>query len=386
MENILVFHLPFLPNKNIFMNSNSPFVLLVIQATPFCNLDCKYCYLPDRLNKKIFDINLIPSIMDNLEKSDLLNKELNINWHAGEPTVLSPSFYENVINEFEKYNKTNIKIQHSFQTNATLINSEYCELIKKYDISIGVSIDGPKFINDENRLYRNGRSSFEKSMNGIELLKKNQIKFSLIAVLTEYSLNYPDEMFEFFNEINATSIGFNVEEKEGCHRNTSMDKGMTEKYKDFFQKFILKIQNSDIKLQQREYLNSLSSIIYQSDVYKNGLVKPLSTITIDIAGNYTVFSPELLTVDNGKYIFGNVKVDLFNDIFKNDEFNKVYSEILEGVEMCKKTCDYFNVCGGGSPSNKLHENGTFSSTETNYCIYNTKIPTEIVLNELEKHQ
>jgi len=22
--------------------------LMVVQATPFCNIDCKYCYLPDR--------------------------------------------------------------------------------------------------------------------------------------------------------------------------------------------------------------------------------------------------------------------------------------------------------------------------------------------------
>jgi len=27
--------------------------LLVIQPTPFCNIDCRYCYLPDRSNKAI---------------------------------------------------------------------------------------------------------------------------------------------------------------------------------------------------------------------------------------------------------------------------------------------------------------------------------------------
>ena len=29
-----------------------PLELLVIQPTPFCNLDCSYCYLPDRLDKR----------------------------------------------------------------------------------------------------------------------------------------------------------------------------------------------------------------------------------------------------------------------------------------------------------------------------------------------
>ena len=27
--------------------------LLVVQPTPFCNIDCRYCYLPDRTNKAV---------------------------------------------------------------------------------------------------------------------------------------------------------------------------------------------------------------------------------------------------------------------------------------------------------------------------------------------
>jgi uncharacterized protein len=27
--------------------------LLVVQPTPFCNIDCRYCYLADRTNKSV---------------------------------------------------------------------------------------------------------------------------------------------------------------------------------------------------------------------------------------------------------------------------------------------------------------------------------------------
>jgi len=27
--------------------------LLVVQPTPFCNIDCRYCYLGDRTNKSV---------------------------------------------------------------------------------------------------------------------------------------------------------------------------------------------------------------------------------------------------------------------------------------------------------------------------------------------
>ena len=41
-----------------------PLHLLVVQGTPFCNLDCDYCYLPDRgdrsrLSGAVLDLSLI---------------------------------------------------------------------------------------------------------------------------------------------------------------------------------------------------------------------------------------------------------------------------------------------------------------------------------------
>lgn len=368
------------------MNDSSPFVLLILQATPFCNLDCTYCYLPDRTDRGRFDLTLIPSIMDNLERSNLLNNELNVQWHAGEPTVLPPSFYKTAFKLFEKHNLNEVKIAHSFQTNATLLTQEYCDFIKEYNVSIGVSIDGCDFIHNRNRTYRNGKGSFSQTMKGIELLKKNDIDFSIIAVLTDFSLQYPDELYVFFRDLGVKSVGFNVEEKEGCHTKSSMDYKMQEKYRNFLNQFIKSIREGDFKLYQREYNKILNSILYRSDNFKNGLVTPLSTITVDIKGNFTAFSPELLTLKDrlhGNYIFGNVNTILFSEIFHDPHFVNIYSEIVKGVEMCKATCEYFSICGGGAPSSKINENGTFASTETNYCVYNIKIPTDIILKDLE---
>jgi len=55
-----------------------------------------------------------------------------------------------------------------------------------------------------------------------------------------------------------------------------------------------------------------------------------------------------------------------------------------GVELCRSSCEYFGVCGGGAGSNKYWENGSFRSDQTQACRYRTKIVTDIVLAELEK--
>jgi uncharacterized protein len=52
--------------------------------------------------------------------------------------------------------------------------------------------------------------------------------------------------------------------------------------------------------------------------------------------------------------------------------------------MCREHCEYFSVCGGGEPVNKLAENGSFASTETTYCRLTKMRATDLVLDALER--
>ena len=58
---------------------------------------------------------------------------------------------------------------------------------------------------------------------------------------------------------------------------------------------------------------------------------------------------------------------------------------LAGVQACKQTCDYFPICLGGAPANKLGELGTFAGTRTTHCRLTQQILTDVVLDDLERH-
>ena len=63
--------------------------LLVIQPTPFCNINCSYCYLPDR---QLEDGRIVEETLSNLFSevfaSGWVQDLLSVVWHAGEPMVL----------------------------------------------------------------------------------------------------------------------------------------------------------------------------------------------------------------------------------------------------------------------------------------------------------
>ena len=75
--------------------------------------------------------------------------------------------------------------------------------------------------------------------------------------------------------------------------------------------------------------------------------------------------------------------DEITDILTDPKFIDVNSAIQKGVAKCQETCEYFAICGGGPPSNKLCENGSFDSTETMNCSLTIKAITDVVLKHLE---
>src|SRR2546428_10005011 len=85
----------------------------------------------------------------------------------------------------------------------------------------------------------------------------------------------------------------------------------------------------------------------------------------------------------GDFLFGDARTDSMDDVCHNPNMLSIASDIASGVEACEQHCDYFGICGGGAPVNKLCKNGTFRSTETMHCRLTIKAVADVVLEDLE---
>ncbi len=376
----------------IDLSQFGPINLVVIQPTSFCNLDCDYCYLPNRQLKNRLSLDLIEPIFKAIFTSSFFQDDFTICWHAGEPLTVPIAFYESafkIIQETnQKYNQTSSQFNYSFQTNATLINQAWCDLFEQYPIHVGVSIDGPAFIHDLHRKTRTGRGTHESVMRGISHLQKNDINFNVIAVITENSLDYADEIFNFFLKNGITDIGFNMEETEGVNQSSSLDKAEIEsRYRAFIERFWQLTAQANEVFEVREF-ESICSLVYANQkLEKTEMNQPFAIVSIDNQGNFSTFDPELLSVktkDYGDFILGNILSDTFESTCQTDKFRRIYQDMAAGVKLCRDTCEYFSVCGGGAGSNKYWENGTFNSAQTKACKYRIQVVTDVVLGELEK--
>ena len=100
--------------------------LLVIQPTPFCNLDCRYCYLPDRSSKAVVAPQTLSNLFSQVFASGWLGDCLSVVWHAGEPLVLPVAFYRNALRIIDGLKPAEVLVTHSFQTTDVIDKQFLC--------------------------------------------------------------------------------------------------------------------------------------------------------------------------------------------------------------------------------------------------------------------
>ena len=347
---------------------------LAVQLTSFCNLDCQYCYLPNRNIKNTITDEVVDSIITSIEE---LHDNVSIIWHSGEPLVIGTKRFENILSKFDKIKD---KVSHCIQTNGTLISDDWCSLFKKYDVQIGVSIDGYEPEN-KFRVDRKGNNSFEDIIKGITTLKRNEIAFTVIAVVGQDGVFNAERLYNFCNEIGCWSLGINIVEDEGVYK---------KKYKiqrddvSIFWKDLFLLWSNNPLFRVREFDNFLTWskwVVKGTPInYKFDLLP-----TISVNGDVVLLSPEFLNIASNQFAnfkVGNILSSSLLDITSKLDNYQYVNDFFNGIKKCEETCKYFSFCRGGQASNKYFENNNINSTETNYCIMTKQTLVDTLIETL----
>ncbi|WP_144391557.1 radical SAM protein [Pleionea sediminis] len=182
---------------------------VIIKCTERCNINCSYCYYFNGNNKEYEQYPKVvsPETVDQIcrflsEAADELNlKAIQIDFHGGEPMMMKKDQFESMCNKLVDALQDKVRLSFAIQTNATLVDDDWIEIFSKFNIGVGVSLDGPKHINDMYRLDHKGRSTYEKTANGVKQLQAAVAaeKIEPISVLSVIDPKYnATEMYNHF--------------------------------------------------------------------------------------------------------------------------------------------------------------------------------------------
>jgi uncharacterized protein len=209
-------------------------------------------------------------------------------------------------------------------------------------------------------------------MQGLRNLQKAGIKRYIIAVLGPESLRCPDRIFDFFADIGETNICFNIEETEGVHSTPEARSTESSLHaRQFYLRFLERLRLEPDKLWVRDLQKMLGLLLAarQGECANENNI-PFRIVSVAWNGDWTTYSPELLSTpapEFSDFRFGNLALEPVSQSLERGPFMAVRNDIQAGIEACREICQYFSVCGGGAPSNKFSELGTFRGTETFAC-------------------
>lgn len=171
----------------------------VINITTKCNLKCKYCFASCGEEGEGVDMPL--AVMDKSIESMLSMPSENITFElqGGEPLYNLTGFQLFLERTIEANRKWQKNIKFRTVTNGTLLNEEFAMIAKKYDVKIGVSLDGPAQINDQTRLYPDGRGTFKDIENGLILCKHFGLEIDgCVCTIGQHNYDKCEDIFEVF--------------------------------------------------------------------------------------------------------------------------------------------------------------------------------------------
>jgi uncharacterized protein len=362
--------------------------LLILQPTPFCNLDCDYCYLPARQDRRRMTLLTLRAALARVAEAEMLGDRLSIVWHAGEPMAVPPEWYEHAFALCQDILPTGLPYEHYIQTNGTLIDERWCKLVKSHNVRVGISIDGPADLHDARRRTRAGAGTHARVMHGARILQAAEIPLHAICVLTREHLDRADDIVDFFVNAGIREVGFNVEEIDGINYTSSLGLDAVQKFRSFFERVVDRYRANPSQMTVREIERVLNTLLDPQFGRRgaNPQTTPFGMLVIGWDGGVGTFSPELAGLSDpawGSFTFGNVNYQSLASIGADRRLMNVRDAIARGVAACQNECPYFPICGGGAPANKLGETGRFDVTRTMFCTLTEMVVAEVVLSALD---
>lgn len=198
------------------MTQAKPFHVMTKPIGPRCNIDCKYCYYlekeklyPSEKSFRMADDVLESYIRQMIETTlEAGMPEVSFAWQGGEPTMLGVEYFQKIVDIQAKLTPPGTKVSNAIQTNGMLLNETWGSFLHDNEFLVGISIDGPKQVHDRYRIDRAGRPTFDKVMQGLEVLQRHKVEHNALTTVHRANGGKGKDVYRFLKGLGIEFMQF----------------------------------------------------------------------------------------------------------------------------------------------------------------------------------
>jgi uncharacterized protein len=162
---------------------------LVLLLTERCNLACKYCFEAGTVDHK--DGGRMPAAVASAAIDYLMlyaeQKECTIEFYGGEPLLNPETLAYALQYATQKAKECGKRVNFYCISNGTTVTKQIARLLRQYDVTVQVSVDGCKQMHDSVRIGKTGRGSYDRIEASLKTLREEGVKVCLYATVASHN-------------------------------------------------------------------------------------------------------------------------------------------------------------------------------------------------------
>jgi len=344
----------------------------LVKVASRCNLDCDYCYVYHHADQSW---RSMPPLLSRQHQVDFaarlkeyatatsLNRAVVI-FHGGEPLLFGAEALAQFACELRQEVGSELSLDIGIQTNGLLLSADTVRVLKNANISVSLSLDGPREANDLHRNSRKGRSSFDRAYAGLQELKRAPEIFAGAICVIDPRVT-PETLLQFFREEAVPRVDFLLPDAHHQRPPPGRDADP-----ELYSRWL--VQAFDVWLDHypslpvrtfEALLDALAGLPSQTDAFGFGDV---SLISIETDGGYHDLDVLKITRDGGARLRGTVSDTPIEEVARSEAL-EVHRRLLRKDGLCQQcaSCEVVDVCGGGAVPHRYGLNGFRNPTV--YC-------------------
>lgn len=327
----------------------------LVKVASRCNLDCDYCYVYHHADQSWRSMPRLLSAEDRAAFATRLAdyaaevglKRAAVIFHGGEPLLAGGHMIAEFARNLRETVGPSAELDIGMQTNGLLLTDEVLDTLEAERISVSLSLDGPRHVNDLHRTTRRGRSSFDKVESALERLKGRPDTFAGVISVIDASVP-PATLLEYFAAHAPPKLDFLLPDSHHGQLPPGRDVDPARYERWLIEAFDLWFDHYP-QLRVRTFEALLDAILGLSSGTDAFGLGDVSLISIETDGTYHDLDVLKVVGDGATRLAGSVSDTSISEVAASAAI-EAHRRLLskEGLSSICQACAVVDICGGGS--------------------------------------
>lgn len=331
-----------------------PFHIMAKPVCGVCNLDCRYCYYshkPRALYPDVQRFEMPEAVLETFVAQYLQAQpqHCEFGWQGGEPLLAGQPFFRRALELQERLARPGQTVANALQTNGTLLDDAWCELLAERRFLVGLSLDGPADVHDAYRRDHAGNPTFARAWAGLERLRRHGVEFNVLTTLHRANTPRGADLYRYFTNRGVRYLQF-IPILERRPNGTPTEESCTPEQ---FARFLLDM----FEVWVARDVGRISERLIDSVLHTLLYGQPAMCCYADRCANAYVleFNGDLYACDHfveRRWRIGNLLQTPLEELVRSDAV-EAFAALKTHLPAVCRDCEYLPFCHGGCPKHHV---------------------------------